>query len=41
MGLDHLKGLSQLRHLYVEGTRVSAAGIAALTKALPKLNVAK
>ncbi|MCI0459201.1 MAG: hypothetical protein L0Z62_19770 [Gemmataceae bacterium] len=40
-GLDHLKGLAQLRHLYVEGTRITANGIAALTKALPKLNVAK
>jgi hypothetical protein len=38
-GVENLKGLSELRHLYVWQTKVTDAGVAALKKALPNVDV--
>lgn len=37
--LKHIKGLTELRHLYFEGTRVTEQGINRLRKALPKCRI--
>jgi serine/threonine protein kinase/Leucine-rich repeat (LRR) protein len=39
-GLKHLKGLTNLTVLYLGGTKVTAEGVAALSKALPKCKIA-
>ena len=38
-GLVHLKGLTNLEKLYLNGTQVTAAGATELKKALPKINI--
>ena len=38
-GLDHLKGLTHLKNLYVWQSKVTEAGVANLKKALPKLDI--
>ena len=40
-GLTHLKGLTKLEHLGLQGTLVTDAGVAELKKALPKCIIAK
>ena len=38
-GLEHLKPLTQLRYLLLEGTKATKVGVAALQKHLPKCNI--
>ena len=38
-GLAHLSGLKQLQRLYIMQTKVTDAGVAALTKANPALQI--
>jgi hypothetical protein len=37
--LEHLKGLSQLRWLFLDGTQVTDAGVKKLQQALPNCNI--
>jgi len=37
-GLEHLKGLTQLEQLWLDGTQVTDAGVEKLNQALPKCN---
>ena len=39
VGLGHLKGLTQLKLVHLSGTKVTAAGMKDLRKALPKADV--
>ncbi|MBI3465848.1 MAG: hypothetical protein HY000_22755 [Planctomycetes bacterium] len=40
-GLEHLKGLKNLRELNLAGTQVTAAGVAALQAALPECKIVR
>ena len=40
-GLEHIKGMTNLRGINIGGTQVADAGVAALKKALPNCTIIK
>jgi hypothetical protein len=40
-GLAHLHGMTDLRRLFLTGTQVSDAGVSALQRTLPKVDITR